>query len=654
VKLLNSFYLGEKLMKKVKVIFTVGNLTSLFLLMIIVCGYSTTTIVMNSDFGSSVSNLDILNNQKMILDNHDISEASDQFSNYTLDLYLDTEHHYLSGNMIFDYINTENIPIDILYFHLYPNASEYEEIPGYMLINTIKTADKQQSITYDFGYQLLNVTLPKSVQPDETFSLWIEFETAITDNQSYRLTYADDPIKGHVIALCNFYPILAVYDEKDEWNLEPLYDVGDPFYSDLANYYVNLTIHNEYKVASSGQLVSQTAKNSLIEYEYQLLKARDFAFAISPDYTVKTGTYGNTKIYVYYVSYDFLNWTNSVEQTKYSLELFTELFGPYPYPTISVAATHGDYSGMEWPGLVYIKIGNSYVETGIAHEVAHQWFYAVVGIDQIDEGFLDEGIVCYCHWYYFEERYNYYQAFSRDHLWRTAEKNNRTRFPEGLVINRSINDIISAGLDPYYYWEVAYHKAPSVYHLLRTYIGDENFFNSLQRFYTLFSFQTATFNDLIDCFNYYTDIEWFLPWFNEGFLPEINIKSVEREVANDDYELFLTIQQTGSSSYKTKIPFLISFSSGSDSLIWVWCNNSDPVTIQQIFDKKPVTIEADPTSGYLYTLDFLTMEPISIQDLSSTDQSTTTRASDGFLFPLVLSVLLLSVIIGKKRLSRRV
>lgn len=638
-------------MKKNKVISAVGNFAVLFLSMIIVCGHSINTIMINSDFGSSISSQETLNNQKMVIDNRDISATSDYFSNYTLDLYLDTGNHYLSGNMIFDYINTEDIPIDTLYFHLYPNASEYEETPGYTLINTVKTADKQQSIDYDFGYQLLNVSLPQFVQPNDSFSLWIEFETAITDNQSYRLTYADDPIKGHVIALCNFYPILAVYDERDGWNLESLYCVGDPFYSDLANYYVNLTIHNEYKVASSGQLVSQAAKNSLIEYEYQLLKARDFAFAISPDYTINPRTYGNTKIYVYYVFYDFLNWTNAVEQTYYALELFTELYGPYPYPTISVAATHGSYGGMEWPGLVYIQIGYSYVESGIAHEIAHQWFYAVVGNDQIDEGFLDEGIVCFSHWYYFEERYNYYQVFSRDHIRRAAEKNNRTRYPEGLVINRSINDIINANLDPMYYWEVAYHKAPSVYHLLRIYIGDENFFNALRRYYTQFSFQTATFNDLIDCFNYYTDLQWFLPWFNEGFLPEIDILSVEREVTNNNYELYFKIQQTGSPHYKTKVPFRVSFSSGSDLLIWIWCNNSDPVTFHQSFDKKPITIETEPTSGYLYTLGLLTMDPISIQDRSSTDQ--TTGVSDGFLIPL-LSVLIISAIILRKRVSRRV
>ena len=79
--------------------------------------------------------------------------------------------------------------------------------------------------------------------------------------------------------------------------------------------------------------------------------------------------------------------------------------------SFSIATTFGFYGGMEWPGLVYIQSGYFWWETGIAHEIAHQWFYAVVGNDQIDEGFLDEGIVCYSHWYYFEERYSFTDAF---------------------------------------------------------------------------------------------------------------------------------------------------------------------------------------------------------------------------------------------------
>ncbi len=612
---------------------------------VIVIFLSLLLILISTASPSLVSTAKMSSNEEIIQEqtksrNIENVASSSELSNYTLDLLLDTQNHYLFGNMTFDFVNSEDISIDKLFFHLYPNGSEYEETPGYMLINAVKTGDKQQDLSYDYGYQLLNVTLPQSVLPNESFSLWIEFETAITNNQSYRLTYGDEPGKGLVYALCNYYPILAVYD-KDGWNLEPLYFIGDPFYSDLANYYVNLTVPTGFKVASSGQLLSETNIVDQTEYQYQLLRARDFSFAISPDYYLDTGSYGDIEIFVYYLQFDSVNWTNAKDQAIYSLDLYTELYGSYAYPTFTVASTYGFYGGMEWPGLVYVQAGYSYVETAIAHETAHEWFYAVVGNDQIDEGFLDEGIVCYNHWYYFEERYNW-KGFFEDHLWRTAERNDITIFPEGLIINRSINEIVERGLDPQYYWETAYHKAPSVYHLLRTYIGDDNFFNALRRYYTLYSFQTATFNDLIDCFNYYSDIEWFLPWFNEGFIPEIEIVSVAiEEYTTTGYNLSLKLQQTGVSTYAAKIPFLITFSDNSESLIWVWCNDSNPITSYHQFDKKPISLKIDPTSGYLYNLDLLLMDPLPIYG--------TVNGTPGLLILSTLIALLISSLIYQKK-----
>ncbi|PWI48062.1 hypothetical protein CEE45_08540 [Candidatus Heimdallarchaeota archaeon B3_Heim] len=584
--------------------------------------------------------------------------SSDVLTNYTLDLSLDSSSHYLTGTLIMDYVNNENINIDQLYFHLFPNASVNEDIPGYLLVNSVKTKDQVQELDFTFGNQLLNLTLPQPVLPDGTFSLWMEFETAITTNDSFRLNYKDDPTKGLVYALCNYYPILAVFDD-DGWNLEPQYFVGDPFYSDVANYYVNLTVQSDYIVASSGELIGQNSVlTDQIEYKYQLLKARDFSFAISPDYITESGVYNSIPLKVYYLPRDAENWTyQALYAALYSFELFTDLYGPYPYTSFSIATTFGFYGGMEWPGLVYIQSGYNYWETGIAHEIAHQWFYAVVGNDQIDEGFLDEGIVCYSHWYYWEERYDWTVDFFDAHLWRTAETSNATQFPDGLVINRSINYIIENNMDSSYYWEAAYHKAPSVFHLLRTYIGDDNFFNGLQRFYTEYSFQIATFNNLIECFNYYTDIDWFLPWFNEGFIPNVEIVSTElKDTVQNEYNLSITLKQTGLSVYAAKIPFLVSLDNGEDTLIWVWSNTSTASTSYILLDKKPLSLTTELSSGYLYSINLLQMASWSIEDniIITTDETSTTTTTTTSPAPwLMLSTVILYLAFYTRGIRKR-
>jgi aminopeptidase N len=65
---------------------------------------------------------------------------------------------------------------------------------------------------------------------------------------------------------------------------------------------------------------------------------------------------------------------------------------------------------MEYPALVMISdnIGEhiSYEEV-IVHEVAHQWWYSLVGNDQINYGFLDEGLTEYSTILFFENNPEY-------------------------------------------------------------------------------------------------------------------------------------------------------------------------------------------------------------------------------------------------------
>ncbi|UCE12641.1 MAG: hypothetical protein JSV04_10660, partial [Candidatus Heimdallarchaeota archaeon] len=115
----------------------------------------------------------------------------------------------------------------------------------------------------------------------------------------------------------------------------------------------------------------------------------------------------------------------------------------------------------------------------------------------------------------------------------------------------------------------------------------------------------------------------------------------------------------------TKIPFEITFYDGSKTTIWIWSNNSDIVTFEQNFEKKPRTIDADRASGYFYTLDFYTMEYIDITSILTTttssvtsttstttskDTTTTTGQASGITF-LSVCLLIAVFVINEKRKS---
>jgi aminopeptidase N len=67
--------------------------------------------------------------------------------------------------------------------------------------------------------------------------------------------------------------------------------------------------------------------------------------------------------------------------------VLVERFGPAPFPVINLARLPLDGGGIEYPGSI-LMLDASRVVT--VHELAHQWFYAMVGNSQARDPWLDE------------------------------------------------------------------------------------------------------------------------------------------------------------------------------------------------------------------------------------------------------------------------
>ena len=121
----------------------------------------------------------------------------------------------------------------------------------------------------------------------------------------------------------------------------------------------------------------------------QVTKVRDFAFAVNPDYRLAQRKVGSTRIRVYTETVG--GWT-TLDKAAHALERLNQLYGTYPYGDL-VLAEVGAWGGfsMEYPRQIHLtrsKVRDTYV---VYHEVAHQWFYGLLGNDQMREPWLDEG-----------------------------------------------------------------------------------------------------------------------------------------------------------------------------------------------------------------------------------------------------------------------
>ncbi len=113
-----------------------------------------------------------------------------------------------------------------------------------------------------------------------------------------------------------------------------------------------------------------------------------------------------------------------------AIAAFAKRFGPYPYQTFTVLAGPLASLGIEFPGLTVIgehifslegTIADTPIramlEATIAHEVAHQWFYNLVGNDQDTEPWLDEAVAQYATRLYYLDRYGKEAADSYAGSW---------------------------------------------------------------------------------------------------------------------------------------------------------------------------------------------------------------------------------------------
>ncbi|MCZ7528418.1 MAG: M1 family aminopeptidase [Acidimicrobiia bacterium] len=201
--------------------------------------------------------------------------------------------------------------------------------------------------------------------------------------------------------------------------LPPASEQGDATYSDAAFYHVTVTADDEQVVVGSGVALSETSADGQQTIELAIGPARDFYLAISPRYEVVSRTVGETTINSYAPAEFMAGAEDAAAFATDALRLFNERFEPYPYTELDIVATSTLALGIEYPGIIAITLheydpddpvnpnvpNQIYMETTTAHEVAHQWFYNMVGNDQLDEPWLDEAVTQYATYLYYLDMY---------------------------------------------------------------------------------------------------------------------------------------------------------------------------------------------------------------------------------------------------------
>jgi aminopeptidase N len=164
--------------------------------------------------------------------------------------------------------------------------------------------------------------------------------------------------------------------------------------------------------------------------------------------------------------------------------------GAYPFAELDLVDAPGAFGGIEYPGLILIGVvdGSRFFETATVHEVGHQWFYSLVGSDQLLEPWLDEGAASYTEVLYTEAIKG--EDAARRYLDGFRGALSFVDNPD-LPIGLPVAEYAAARA----YGPIVYAKGALFFDALRGELGDETFFAFLQSYYADYRYGFATAAD---------------------------------------------------------------------------------------------------------------------------------------------------------------
>jgi aminopeptidase N len=298
-----------------------------------------------------------------------------------------------------------------------------------------------------------------------------------------------------VLTLPNFYPLIPVYDDEG-WNVELAPGYGDAVYSDTALYQVSISAPADQRVVASG-VCEASADGANQIWRCVSGPMRDFMIAMSADYVAASTQIDGITINSYALTQDSKAGERGLDYVARAVQTYEKRIGQYPFTELDLIETPTTAGGIEYPGVIVVAeqvyADAQAQEFTTVHESAHQWWYSLVGNDQVEEPWIDESLTQYTSILYFRDRYGADQAqFLVAFVF--AEPYDRAK-KAGQDLRA---DLPVAGYSESQYGAIVYGKAPLFFDALHEAIGDEKYNVFMRTYFERYRYGIATAQDLLD------------------------------------------------------------------------------------------------------------------------------------------------------------
>ena len=475
---------------------------------------------------------------------------SPRLASYRIDARLDPKEHRVTATETLTWRHDGTLPVTELPLHLYMNAFKHETSVflreshgehrsadmaegkwGWIELSSIRVAGDPTELRprARFGEDetTLTVPLPRPVAPGESVVLELAFVVQLPP------VFARTGYDGDFYLVAQWFPKVGVLvsdaSGAQAWHAETSH-LASEYFADFGVYDVTLDLPDTHVVAATGVLTrADPLPGGRRKLTYRAEDVHDFVFMADPHMqvlhgTATTGDGGpDVDLYIYYPP-ERAAWAPlHLEAARRTIERFSRLFVPYPWPSMTVidppADAQAGAGGMEYPMVVTTVSGGPtflgwlpIAEGTTVHEVGHNWFQGILASNEVDEAWLDEGMNEYADGVVLDE-------------WRGADRSGlealgfRAGYYAALVLGGGLAELgvpIAARSYDFPDWGAygvaTYGKTAAAMKTLEGIVGKERFLVAFGAYAKKWAFRHPTREDLFAALeaSLGEDLRWFL------------------------------------------------------------------------------------------------------------------------------------------------
>jgi hypothetical protein len=242
------------------------------------------------------------------------------------------------------------------------------------------------------------VELPREVAPGESVQVKLAFHARIPR------TVARTGFRGEFFFFAHWYPSVGVFDPEG-WNCHQFH-AGTEFYSDYGHYDVRMTVPSRFVLGASGSEVARRDNgDGTVTHHYREDDIHNFAWTVSPEYEVRERRFEvaglppvDMRLLIQGEHLDQVD--RHFTATEAALKHYGTWYGAYPYGHVTIVdpAFGSGAGGMEYPTLftcgthLFSPFGSGSPEGVTIHEAGHQFWYGLVGNNEFEHAWMDEGL----------------------------------------------------------------------------------------------------------------------------------------------------------------------------------------------------------------------------------------------------------------------